>query len=76
MAQPHKGPRRQVSTRLPAELADELDGIAEQSGRSLSEVTADLVAEALGRPLPSETLPRPMYRRRRVVSPDQERLIA
>ena len=59
MAQPNKGTRRQVITRLPIEIANEVAELAAESGLAVSEMTADLVAVALGRPKPSETLPRP-----------------
>jgi len=57
--------RRQVITRLPIEIANEVAELAAENGLAVSEMTADLVAIALGRPLPSETLPRPKGRRTR-----------
>jgi hypothetical protein len=64
MAQPNKGIRRQVITRLPIEIANEVAELAAESGLAVSEMTADLVALALGRAKPSETLPRPKSRTR------------
>lgn len=64
MAQPHKGVRRQVITRLPVDLADQVAALAEEQGLAMSEMTADLVATALGVARPSETLPRPKAQRR------------
>jgi hypothetical protein len=62
MAQPNKGPRRQVKTRLPESLISRVDAYALAEELSVSEAVADLVATALGCPLPSETLPRPKGR--------------
>ena len=64
MAQPNKGIRRQVITRLPIEIANEVAELAAESGLAVSEMTADLVAIALGRAKPSETLPRAKSRSR------------
>ena len=64
MAQPYKGVRRQVITRLPVDLADQVAALAEKQGLAMSEMTADLVATALGAEPPSETLPRPKAQQR------------
>lgn len=64
MAQPNKGARRQVITRLPADIADLVAQQAAEQGLAISEMTADLVATALGKPLPSQTLPRAKSRQR------------
>ncbi len=64
MAQPNKGPRRQVMTRLPLAIADQVAELAAQRGLAMSEMTADLVATALGAAPPSETLPRPKAQQR------------
>lgn len=65
MAQVHKGPRRQVASRMPESLIDQVLAYAEARNQSISEAVADLAAKALGEPLPSETLPRPKTRRQR-----------
>jgi hypothetical protein len=65
MAQPNKGDRHQIKTRLPGYLDARVVTYAESKGLSISEAVADLCAEALGEPLPSDTLPRPKSRRQR-----------
>lgn len=65
MAQVHKGPRRQVAARMPETLVQEVEVFADGNGMSISEAVADLVAMALGKPLPSETLPQPKSRKQR-----------
>lgn len=50
---------------MPAALHDELVAYAEANEMSISEATSDLVAAALGSPLPSTTLPRAKTRTRR-----------
>lgn len=65
MAQVNKGPRRQVAARMPETLVQEVEHFADCNGLSISEAVADLVAQALGRPLPSQTLPQPKSRRQR-----------
>lgn len=57
MAQPNKGPRVQVATRLPVNIAERVAELAVENELKMSEMTADLVAVALGLPKPSETLP-------------------
>lgn len=49
MAQPHKGPREQVKTRVHAEVYAELRQLAAERGSSISQVAADLIATAVGR---------------------------
>jgi hypothetical protein len=65
MAQPNKGPRRQVKTRLPESLVEYVVAYAEERHLAISEAVADLVATALNQSLPSETLPRPKTQQRR-----------
>lgn len=65
MAQVHKGPRRQVASRMPEQLIDDVYVYAQRVGLTVSEAVADLVALQLGKPLPSETLPKPKNRRQR-----------
>jgi hypothetical protein len=65
MAQPNKGERRQVKTRLPGSLHEHVAAYAEAEELTVSEALADLVAKALGQALPSETLPQPKTRRQR-----------
>ena len=64
MAQPNKGPRRQVKTRLPESLVEYVVAYAEERQLAISEAVADLVATALNQSLPSETLPRPKTQQR------------
>ena len=63
MAQVYKGPRRQVASRMPESLIHEVLAYAEQRDQSISEAVADLTAIALGKPLPSATLPQPKTKR-------------
>jgi hypothetical protein len=65
MAQPNKGERRQVKTRIPEPLHERVADYAEAEALTVSEALADLVAKALGEPLPSESLPQPKTRRQR-----------
>lgn len=65
MAQVHKGSRRQIAARMPSSLVEHIELFAGGRGMSLSEAVADLVATALGEPLPSETLPQPKARKQR-----------
>jgi hypothetical protein len=47
---PSKGDRVvTITTRLPAEVRDEIDRIAAERGTSVSQIVADLVSRALGR---------------------------
>lgn len=50
MAQPHKGARRLVQTRIPEEVYAELVGRARQAGTSTSQYIADSMALHAGRP--------------------------
>ncbi|MBU8834346.1 MULTISPECIES: toxin-antitoxin system [Mycobacteriaceae] len=50
MAQPHKGPRRLVQTRIPEEVYAELVRRARQAGTSTSQYIADSMALSVGRP--------------------------
>lgn len=50
MAQPHKGPREQIKTRVHAEVYAELRQLAAERASSVSQVAADLIAAAVGRP--------------------------
>lgn len=59
MAQPHKGPRRQVNARIPEPLAQLIEAYAAEHDLSFSESVGDLAAVALDYPRPSITLPRP-----------------
>lgn len=65
MAQPHKGPRRQVKARIPEPLANLIAAYAADHDLTFSESIGDLAALALDYPLPSETLPQPKTRRQR-----------
>ena len=65
MAQPNKGERRQIKTRVPGQLHDRVASYAQDKNLTISEALADLTAKALGEPLPSETLPQPKTRRQR-----------
>ena len=65
MAQPNKGPRRRVAARMPESLIEDVVAYADKRGQTISEAVADLTAIALGKPLPSETLPQPKSRRQR-----------
>lgn len=49
MAQPHKGPREQIKTRVHAEVYADLRQLAAERGSSVSQVAADLIAAAVGR---------------------------
>lgn len=69
MAQPNKGERRQVISRVPESMVAQMQAYADARDLSMSETVADLVAIALECPLPSETLPRPKSRRQREVLP-------
>jgi hypothetical protein len=63
MAQPHKGPRRRVAARMPESLMSDVLAYAESRHQTISDAVADLTAIALGKPLPSETLPKPKTQR-------------
>ena len=65
MAQPNKGERRQIKTRVPEPLHDRVASYAHENDLTVSEALADLAAKALGEPLPSESLPQPKSRRQR-----------
>ena len=65
MAQPNKGERRQIKTRVPDTLHDRVTSYADAHDLTVSEALADLVATALGEPLPSEFLPKPKSQRQR-----------
>lgn len=49
MAQPHKGPRRLVQTRIPEEVYAELVRRARKAGTSTSQYIADSMALSVGR---------------------------
>ena len=49
MAQPHKGPRRLVQTRIPEEIYAELVRRAREAGTSTSQYIADSMALSVGR---------------------------
>jgi predicted HicB family RNase H-like nuclease len=49
MAQPHKGPRRLVQTRIPEEVYAELVRRAREAGTSTSQYIADSMALSVGR---------------------------
>lgn len=65
MAQPNKGPRRRIAARMPESLMTDVIAYAEARGLTISDAVADLTATALGKPLPSETLPKPKTQRQR-----------
>lgn len=50
MAQPHKGPREQIKTRVHTEVYAELRQLAAERASSVSQLAADLIAAAVGRP--------------------------
>jgi hypothetical protein len=64
MGQPNKGPRHLLQSRVPLALAERVARYAADRGLSISDAVGDLTAQALGEPLPSETLPRPKSRNR------------
>jgi hypothetical protein len=76
MGQPHKGARRTIQTRLPVQLATEIERIARERDWTLTDVVADLLAERLGQPLPSQYVPRSTTQRRRDLVAAQEWRIA
>ena len=49
MAQPHKGERRLVGTRLARDVHDEVQRRAAESGTSVSQYVADVMAAHVGR---------------------------
>jgi hypothetical protein len=49
MAQPHKGPRRLVQTRIPEQVYAELVRRAREAGTSTSQFIADSMALSVGR---------------------------
>jgi len=49
MAQPHKGPRRLVQSRIPEDAYAELARRARDAGTSTSQYIADLAALSIGR---------------------------
>jgi len=62
MAQPHKGDREQIKLRAPAVVYTRLRQMAAERGTSISQLTADLLAIAVGHPeavreLDKEVLP-------------------
>lgn len=62
MAQPHKGPREQIKVRADASVYARLREMAAERGTSVSQLSADLLAIAVGRPeavreLDKEVLP-------------------
>jgi hypothetical protein len=65
MAQPNKGQRHLIQSRVPLYLRDQVAEYAANHGLAVSEALADLAAKALGAPLPSEVLPIPKTRRQR-----------
>lgn len=50
MAQPHKGSRRLVQSRIPEEVYAELAARARVAGTSASQYIADVMALSVGRP--------------------------
>lgn len=50
MAQPHKGPREQIKLRAHADVYAALRDMAVERGLPLSQIAADLLAVAVGRP--------------------------
>jgi hypothetical protein len=50
MAQPNKGPRRQIICRVPAEVHETIVATAQRRGVSTSQMLADLAALWAGRP--------------------------
>lgn len=50
MAQPHKGERRLVASRVPEDVYEELIGLANEAGTSVSQFIADRMAIHVGRP--------------------------
>lgn len=50
MAQPHKGDRAQIKTRVHVDVYAELRQLAADRASSVSQVAADLLADAVGRP--------------------------
>lgn len=70
MAQPNKGSRIQVKARLPEDLAKKVAAAGEARGLTqMSDILADLVADALEQPRPSTYLPKP---KRSKISDEQE----
>lgn len=65
MGQPNKGQRHLLQSRVPPRVAELVAEYAAANRLSISEAVADLTAQALGEPLPSETLPQPKTRRQR-----------
>ncbi|HNO87787.1 MAG: toxin-antitoxin system [Mycobacterium sp.] len=62
MAQPHKGDREQIKLRAPAVVYTRLRQMAAERGTSVSQLSADLLAIAVGHPeavreLDKEVLP-------------------
>ena len=62
MAQPHKGPREQIKVRADASVYALLREMAAERGTSVSQLSADLLAIAVGHPeavreLDKEVLP-------------------
>lgn len=49
MAQPHKGERRLVGTRLARDVHDEVQRLAAEAGTSMSQYVADVMAAHVGR---------------------------
>ena len=49
MAQPHKGERRLVGTRLARDVHDEVQRRAAEAGTSMSQYVADVMAAHVGR---------------------------
>ena len=62
MAQANKGPRRTIQARVPLDLAERIEELAEETGRNMSELLADWAADGLGLPRPSSYLPQPKKR--------------
>jgi predicted DNA binding CopG/RHH family protein len=50
MAQHHKGPRKQVATRIPDDVFAEIRGRSTERGLSMSQFIADILSAAVGRP--------------------------
>jgi len=64
-----KGPRRLFTTRVPDELANQIEAYAAARGLSVSEFLGDAAADAIGAPRPTNYLPKP---RTKLISDDQE----
>ena len=59
MAQPHKGTRVAILTRVPQDLSEAIRKRAAELDQPIGTVAADLIAAGLQMPRPSETWPQP-----------------